>query len=949
MALKLKIKTKLFFILLGVGLLPATIFGFFNIYNAQRELKNEILSKLLVLAEAKEGQIFAYLDFLESEAGSFASDGVIKSKLGEITTQGSKEAVDLLNQHLILNKLPVDKAIVGILVMDTEGKVVASTNSEEVGESEAGDDYFIKGLKDVVSVDLRREKHFGLIDSFVAAAPVTNVESGKVLGVIAIFFRTEKLADILSGKFQEEKGALTGNKGLSKTTEIYLVDKEKRMFVHPPGNHGHGELNYPEMIVNTEPVKNCLERGEETISAYRNYSGEEVLGSSMCITEKGWTLLVEVHASEAFAATNRTWFLFGSTSVLFLAVVGVLAAFFGRKFSDPIKKLHEGSEIIGEGKYDYRLHIKTGDELEQLGEAFNQMADQLKAYTSGLAEKLKERTKELAEKIEGLKLANQSAEELKAAMLNLLEDAKALEEDLKKERDRATGIISSMGESLLVLNRSYEIVLMNPAAETLLEVSAKDAVGRPWSDFTRVYLADKEIPIRERSAVKALESGHAVTTRVEDDHYYEGFKTKRRFPVVAISAPLKSGEDVIGVVKVFRDATFEKEHLTIIERAVAERTRELRDKNVVLEEAKRKVSEGWLMLQEEKARLMAAIQSLPRGFILTDVEGQILITNQLLEKILGPVKGGWTLSEVQNRLTGYVEVQELFRKCISEKRSIILKDIPFVSRILNFFITPVFIEAGKIIGTMILFEDVTEAKILERSKDEFFSIASHELRTPLTAIRGNASMILDYFSEQVKDQELREMLDDIHTSSVRLIEIVNDFLNMSRLEQGKITFHNQAFQIEELVTEVLDELAPQAKQKNLALTLVDAKKKYPAVFVDRDRTKEVLLNIIGNALKFTEKGEVKVTLAPKGNQLEVAVSDTGRGISYKNQRLLFRKFQQAGDSLYTRDTTRGTGLGLYISKLMVEGMGGKIYLVKSVEGVGSTFALTLPGVESEKK
>ncbi len=186
------------------------------------------------------------------------------------------------------------------------------------------------------------------------------------------------------------------------------------------------------------------------------------------------------------------------------------------------------------------------------------------------------------------------------------------------------------------------------------------------------------------------------------------------------------------------------------------------------------------------------------------------------------------------------------------------------------------------------------------------------------------------------------MLNDIHTSSVRLIEIVNDFLSMSRLEQSKIVFNKKAFQIEELVTGVLDELVPQAKAKNLSLKFVAAQKKPPAIFADRDRTKEVLLNIIGNALKYTEKGEVKVTVMPKDNQLEVAVSDTGRGISYKNQRLLFRKFQQAGDSLYTRDTTRGTGLGLYISKLRIEGMGGKIYLVKSVEGVGSTFAFTLP-------
>src|SRR5213075_2929978 len=97
------------------------------------------------------------------------------------------------------------------------------------------------------------------------------------------------------------------------------------------------------------------------------------------------------------------------------------------------------------------------------------------------------------------------------------------------------------------------------------------------------------------------------------------------------------------------------------------------------------------------------------------------------------------------------------------------------------------------IGTAILVEDVTEERVMARSKDEFFSIASHELRTPLTAIRGNTSLIQQYYKAQLKDGQLNEMVGDIHESSLRLIEIVNDFLDASRLEQGKMQFHPEPF------------------------------------------------------------------------------------------------------------------------------------------------------------
>jgi signal transduction histidine kinase len=247
-------------------------------------------------------------------------------------------------------------------------------------------------------------------------------------------------------------------------------------------------------------------------------------------------------------------------------------------------------------------------------------------------------------------------------------------------------------------------------------------------------------------------------------------------------------------------------------------------------------------------------------------------------------------------------------------------------------------------------EDITEKKIMERSKDEFFSIASHELRTPLTAIKGNTSMIMSYFPELLKDKDVKEMLSDIHTSSIRLIDIVNDFLDVSRIEQGKIVFKNEAFSIEKIIESVIYEMGPVLKEKKIYLKFDQmTAQTLPQVWSDADRTKQIIYNLIGNAAKFTEEGGVTVSAHSEAGFLKVAVTDTGRGIPLDKQELLFRKFQQAGNSLLTRDTAKGTGLGLYISKMLVERMGGHISLEKSEEGKGTTFGFTLPLATVEQR
>ncbi len=236
---------------------------------------------------------------------------------------------------------------------------------------------------------------------------------------------------------------------------------------------------------------------------------------------------------------------------------------------------------------------------------------------------------------------------------------------------------------------------------------------------------------------------------------------------------------------------------------------------------------------------------------------------------------------------------------------------------------------------------LTDARNAERSREEFFSIASHELRTPLTAIRGYSELLEQMYVPTVNDPQFTKFVLAIHDSSKRLIEIVNDFLNMSSLEQGKISFDNQPLVLTNLLNEVSDDVASVASQRGITLTRDYVDSPYE-VTADANRLKQVLINLLGNAIKFSDEGAVSIGIRLLPSDIEITITDTGKGISPENQHLLFRKFQQAGDSILTRDASRGTGLGLYISKLIMEGLHGSIYLKESVVGEGSTFALSLP-------
>lgn len=227
---------------------------------------------------------------------------------------------------------------------------------------------------------------------------------------------------------------------------------------------------------------------------------------------------------------------------------------------------------------------------------------------------------------------------------------------------------------------------------------------------------------------------------------------------------------------------------------------------------------------------------------------------------------------------------------------------------------------------------------LSRVKTEFLATTSHELRTPLNSILGFTRLVLDGLCETPAEE--RELMRDVLRSAEHLLTIVNDILDIARIEAGKLKMHLQSVDLRPILDEAKAVVAVQAAPKHL--TLIDETEELPPVTGDPLRIKQVLINLTSNAVKFTAQGWItlRAHVHPERGYLEVEVQDTGVGIPLERQRHLFEKFRQI-DSSFTRQHG-GSGLGLAISRKMVEMMGGRIRLLSAGPGCGTTVTFSLP-------
>lgn len=356
------------------------------------------------------------------------------------------------------------------------------------------------------------------------------------------------------------------------------------------------------------------------------------------------------------------------------------------------------------------------------------------------------------------------------------------------------------------------------------------------------------------------------------------------------------------------------------------------------------------IISSEKNKLNLVLSAITDAVVAVDKDRNVIIFNSAAEKLTGYIADQALGKEINELIKIHDNSQEIAVEnyCPQKMSS---KEVDFNQQ--NIILTglngkqvPVNLISGQIkesrnnsIGCVLTFHDISQEKKLEEMKLDFVSMAAHELRTPLTSIKGYMSVFLNENKEKLNDEQ-QLFLDRIYISTQQLMVLVESLLSVARIERGAFTISVAPVDWITLVQQAVDELQERAKDKNIKLSFTPPKEEIPPVYADKLRIPEVVINLVSNAIAYTQVGgEINVSMELKNKEVITHIKDNGEGIAQEAQKYLFTKFYRVAGKL--AQGSKGTGLGLYICKSIVEIHGGKIWVISEL-GKGSEFSFSLP-------
>jgi len=403
-----------------------------------------------------------------------------------------------------------------------------------------------------------------------------------------------------------------------------------------------------------------------------------------------------------------------------------------------------------------------------------------------------------------------------------------------------------------------------------------------------------------------------------------------------------------------------------LEIRVQERTAELMRANEALQAEISEREQAEEALAEERNLLRTLIDNLPDYIFVKDTESQFIINNISHVRLLG----GKTPEDVLRKTDFDFFPQELASQYYADEQEIIRTGEPLINRVEStidqeergqWLLTskvPFQDSNGSIIGIVGMSRDITELKEAEaelmnakreaeeanRAKSEFLANMSHELRTPLNSIIGFAEVLRDGICGELNEDQL-ECVSDIYESGRHLLRMINDILDLSKVEAGKVELQLEEFSVASAMDAVQSIIRDMANKKRLDLQIA-VPESLPNTYADPVKLKQIMYNLLSNAVKFTpERGSIAVNAEFRGDEFLISVTDTGIGIAPEDYESIFDEFKQL-DSSRSRQY-EGTGLGLALTKKLVELHGGRIWLESEGPGLGSRFSFTLPAKKPE--
>jgi signal transduction histidine kinase/HAMP domain-containing protein len=818
------------------------------------------------------------------------------------------------------------------------------------GKSYFGPVYFVRGSEPYMTI----------------AVPIERF-AGDVIGVLQAEVNLKYIGDVVS--------SIT----IGKAGYAYAVTRAGELIAHPDISL----VLQRRSVGSLDVVRTAFQSGPgitaENALVAANIQGKEVLSSFALIKELDWAVIVDLPVEEAYEALYASIM---RTSTLFLIGLGMslIASFFlARRVVQPMRILRRGVERIATGDLGYRLNLKTGDEIEVLADEFNRMTAQLQESYANLEHKVEDRTRELTESLEQQTATSEILGVIASSPTDVQPVLDVVAERAARLCDAEDAVIFRVFGDLHQRVAKFGSI---PAPDFPVPITRGFPGGRAILDRQTVHIHDLETELdTEYQDVKTIQKEIGQRTVLATPLLREGISIGaiviRRLQVRPFS------EKQIALLRTFADqAVIAIENVRLFQ--------ELEFRNAEITESLEQqtaTSEILGVIASSRSDLQPVYQTILQNITRlcqSNIAALFLFDGELLSTA---ASYGTTAEFAEHLRKSHPRPshETTTRLAALERRTVhvldLLSDPTFSPTPLDFYqkenvrtvISVPLLRENSLVGVITtwrretraftdkqiallktfadqaviaienvrLFQEIQDKNLqletANRHKSQFLANVSHELRTPLNSIIGFTRIVLRRSEGKIETLQ-RENLQKVLISSDHLLNLINELLDLAKIEAGRMEAFAETFKLDDIVRMATTTVEPLLRNGRVKL-LTDIAPDIPPLKTDRDKLKQSVINLLSNAVKFTEEGEVKVAAWRDNGSLKLTVSDTGIGMSAEALRYIFDEFRQA-DMSSTRKYG-GTGLGLAIVKKFINLMGGDI-MVESEEGKGSKFTITLP-------